>query len=276
LLLCPYYIGVSFHLYTDILAVFFALLGVMAFTSRRHTLAGLAFVLGISTRQYIVAFPVACFIYAALDERDHRPRALAAYGLAIGSLLGWVALFGGLAPRSAMLRHDSGAMSVLHLRPQHALYFLTCIGLYFVVIELVLLRRLRSEWAALRTRTLSFFGMAAAVGVLFAVFPPLGNINNSTASMGYLDVAARTFLTDVWRMIVFGVLAVLACWRFRRWDLATVLVYANAAILAKAHIAWDKYALPMIVVLWYMQARPEGSPGRDVASRDLTVAHQLT
>jgi hypothetical protein len=84
--------------------------------------------------------------------------------------------------------------------------------------------------------------------------------------MGYLDVAARTLLTDPWRMVVFCSLAILACWRFRRWDLMSALVFVNAATLLKAHIAWDKYALPTLVALWYMRARADEPVAVDVAA----------
>jgi hypothetical protein len=32
------------------------------------------------------------------------------------------------------------------------------------------------------------------------------------------------------------------------------MLYANAALLACAHVAWDKYALPMLATLWLLKS----------------------
>ena len=40
------------------------------------------------------------------------------------------------------------------------------------------------------------------------------------------------------------------CQRFACWRCESVLILCNAVLLSKAHLDWDKYALPMIVLLW--------------------------
>ena len=61
-------------------------------------------------------------------------------------------------------------------------------------------------------------------------------------------------MNDALRLVLFYTLALAACLRFNRYGLGTVLVYLNAIAMLKAHVGWDKYVLPMLVVLWYMKA----------------------
>ena len=91
--------------------------------------------------------------------------------------------------------------------------------------------------------------------MLFLAFPTLGNVDYPIPTMGFLDKAARSVLSDPLRVCVFYFLALVACVRFSRVDLDGVLVYVNALIMLKAHIGWDKYVLPLLVALWYLRAR---------------------
>jgi hypothetical protein len=40
------------------------------------------------------------------------------------------------------------------------------------------------------------------------------------------------------------------------------VVYANAALMLLAHVAWDKYALPAIAVLWLLKSREQAGQPR--------------
>lgn len=135
---------------------------------------------------------------------------------------------------------------------RNSLYLLTCIGAYFVVVEAVLFWR----WRVLR-EVASWRGAAIAVGlgVLFAVFPPLRNIEGVLPTMGYLDRAAVAVLGDVPRMVLYWALAVLAVIRFRPEGPAFWLVMANAGMMMKAHIGWDKYAMALLAALWLLKSR---------------------
>jgi len=106
--------------------------------------------------------------------------------------------------------------------------------------------------------------LAIAVGllVLFVLFPPFGNhVAYSVETMGYLDKAARVALPEAARIVVFYCLALITCLRFgvgilpARPSLAAWLVIANTLVLMKGILAWDKYALPLLVTLWYLEAR---------------------
>ena len=82
--------------------------------------------------------------------------------------------------------------------------------------------------------------------------------------MGYFDKAVRTVLPDMLRMALFYVLALGACLRFSRIDLSFWLLLMNALIMMKSHVAWDKYAMPLLIALWYLKIRGQ-EPGPQVA-----------
>jgi hypothetical protein len=251
LLLCPYFVFVSVHDYTDMMPA--ALLAIaMAFQfNRRPWWCAVCCALAIACRQYAVAFPAAIFAYEVVAPSDGRTdQRLSSYLaplVACATLLGWFVLFGGLAPQIAV---ETQSVSVTRWYPEHTLYFLSCIGLYFVVVEAILFQSWRGLRAAWWKIVLTILLIAAA----FAVFPPWGNVNNPVASMGYLDRLLRMILADIPRVAVLCVFAIICCLRFRLFSLAGILVAANAILMIKAHVAWDKYALPLIAVLWLMKS----------------------
>ena len=263
MLVFPYYLPVSTHLYTDIIAATLSTAGVALHLSGRHGWSALAFMLAIASRQMAVALPLAIVAHEALRQwtDGRRPSfdwAWAAPLIAALTFGGWVLFFGGLAPPTA-LRDQS--LDVGRWYPNHALYLLTCIGLYFVVVEAILFRSL----AALRRPPWLNIAVAVVVIALFIAFPPLQNVNAITDTMGYLDRAARLVLGDAARMAFYCVLAVLACLRFPPFSLAGLVLYANVCSMVKVQVAWDKYALPVLAVLWLLKAAETLSP---VARKD--------
>ena len=71
--------------------------------------------------------------------------------------------------------------------------------------------------------------------------------------MGYFDIAMRAVLSTPARMILYWALVVVACLRFRPSSLGGLMLYANAIIMTGAHLAWDKYALPLLTV-WLLKS----------------------
>ena len=259
LLVFPYYLGVSAHLYTDIPAAFFVILGMAAYRARRHCFSATSFALAIACRQYMVAFPIAIALHEFGRSGHKRPRLSEAWIAplaAAATMLGWFALFGGPAPRVAILSQNLPTAQFAKVFPAHGLYFLSCVGLYFVLPERILFGR-ESGFPPPRRRD---FAIALGLALLFWAFPPLGNVDYFTPTMGYMDKFVRLFTSDIWRLVIFYVLALTACVRFDNLGLEALLVYANALMMIKAHIAWDKYALPLLAVLWYMKAT-EGAGG---------------
>jgi hypothetical protein len=261
LLAFPYYLGTSTHLYTDVIAAFFALLGVHFHFREKSIASCIAFVFGIAARQYIVAFPVALLMIALLDRlraHTHDPLRIAAPLIACASLVGWIAFFGGLAPLAEIQAQAVATAAPSRIYLSHALFSLTTIGLYFVVPEQIFFRSTFDfrDWK----------GRAAVVAavvlvIAFATAPPLRN-DVGTATFGFADIVCCKLLPDGARVIVYYALALVTAWRFLREPRASFFVMANAAVMLKAHVAWEKYALPLLVVLWYLRSRDllAGSP----------------
>jgi hypothetical protein len=251
LILFPYFALVGTHLYTDPLAVLCVVAGVALYLRGRFWTSAVCFIVGIACRQYVVAFPFALLargvlLHARIGQIALRGEAIAP-AIATLSLAGWYVFFGGFAPQTAL--HVQNVIAG-RLYPEHGLYFLTCIGCYFVVVEFILFRSVDPLLAPGR----GVIAIAALVSVLFVFFPPIGNINPPVPTMGYLDIAVRSVLPTPARVILFWALAVLAALRLRALSIGGLMLYANAALLACAHVAWDKYALPMLATLWLLKS----------------------
>jgi hypothetical protein len=264
LVVFPYFVGASVLMYTDLLAAAFVLIGLVAYLRRRYVLSTVSFVLAIASRQYMIAFPAGLLLYE-LTVGERRSKAAVAQALAVTSLLIWIVLWGGFAPTLALERWDPGTTGFA-IRPQHSLYFLACVGAWYVVPEAVLERRVH---AAPRGVLLI---SALVLGTLFVAFPPVANVQG-LPTMGYLDRAAHLF-PDAIRLLLFYLLALAAVIRFWRPSLAVTLVASNALLMSKAHIAWDKYALPLLLVLWYLYGTEDAgapSPAPEPAGTDTAV-----
>jgi hypothetical protein len=251
LLLFPYYVGTSLLMYTDILAAAFVLCGIAAYRTDRDALSAGCFVLAIASRQYMIAFPIA-LVLLELTLGERRARAALAQALAAASLLIWIALWRGFAPPLSIERWTPGTTGLLSVRPEHTLYFLACLGAYYVIPEALLARRIPDV-----SRNV-VLASALILGGLFLAFPPIANVQ-ALPTMGYLDRAAHV-LPDGVRIFLFYLLALGAAVRFaRRPSLELMLVVTNALLMSKAHVAWDKYALPLLVVLWYLYGSRDSS-----------------
>ena len=274
LMIFPYFFACATHLYTDMLAALLVFAGIAAYRRGWGAASAIAFVLAIASRQYMVAFPAAIAAYELIQflrQRRRGPSAgavqparpgeataktrlvMAAYSLLACASLGlWYALWGGFAPPAALAHQPVETAGVLRLLPHNALYFLACVGAYYVIPETLLFWRQRREQLAFRPALLI---VAAVLAGLFVLFPPLRNPPSyGIATMGYLDKAFCAAAGDGVRMVGFYALALLACVRFSRFRIESVLVLANAALMMKAHIAWDKYALPLLAALWLLRA----------------------
>lgn len=262
----PYFVGVGFHLYTDPLAVGFVLLGVALHHRGRPIWGALAMAGAIACRQYMVAFPVALFIHEVSRTIPRRSgsrsplpwAAIIAPAVAASTLLAWFWWFGGLAPATALAKQqlaaDQPGRGVLQLYPAHALYFLACVGIYYVVVESILWRRwcgprIERGWAS--RATWGAVGGVALIVTATVIWPPLGNENYPIPAMGYFDRALRLGLSDLGRAIVYGAFAIVAFLRFRGVGRVEWFVWVNAGLMMKAHICWDKYAMALLAVLWW-------------------------
>jgi len=260
MLASPYFIGLSTHLYTDMTAALFVCAGVLLHLQRRFAWSACAFVLAIATRQYMVAFPAALALDSLARRGPERlPRSAWIWpGIAALSLGGWFLLFGGFAPPGALARQQVSTVSLLRVHPSYGLYALACIGAYYCVPEALLFRRL-PRLPVLRVAV----PIALGLGVLFLLAPPTGNVEYRPETMGFLDVAARRLPGTAVRMVLYFALALAAALRFHRAGAAGFLVATHCVLLAKAHLAWDKYAVPTVCALWLMRAWQEADANRD-------------
>jgi hypothetical protein len=255
----PYFIPMGMHLYTDILAAFFVLLG---FRMPGHSLARSAFfVLAIATRQYMVAFPAALVVwevYRSVRIHDHGwwRRALPDF-VAAASLLGWIAFFGGLGPEAGLISWPRHTEHLGIVDPMLGLYFFTTVGIYFVAPEFLLYRRWNSVRDLVGRKSVI---IALVLIVLFVFFPPIfGHLKQG------LFGRACHYLPVPIRMTVFFFFAWLACVRFSRISLPFWLLLAQVLIILNAWSAWEKYALPLLAVFWFLKVTGEIDEGNGFA-----------
>ncbi len=161
LILFPYYLWLSGHLYTDIIASFFVLVGILCYIRSQHLISGISFVLAIASRQYMLVFPLAVTAYELYNylkiqlltskstnkNRNYqlyKPRLISILTplIATFSIFGWFLLFKGIAPQGAIVERPvpEVQLSWWSVELNSSLYFLACIGLYFVIPELILFR----------------------------------------------------------------------------------------------------------------------------------------
>lgn len=253
-LLCfPYYLWCSSHLYTDILAAFFVFLGFCFYVQKQHILSSIAFILAIASRQYMVVFPVAIAAFELTNSLKSKVKiniSWIAPLVAASTLLGWFFFFKGIAPAAALAEGSGNSVPVVQrkwiaLAPNASLYFLACVGLYFVIPEWILFSR-RSKLRRILTRT-NFF-IALSLLLAFVLFPPL-NAHGLLVNGSRFLFEQNRFL----RVALFYILAFLACLRFSQLNLAFWLLFVNCGLMLKAY-PWDKYLLPLLVVFWYLKS----------------------
>ena len=256
LLVFPYYLGVSAYLYTDVITAVFVLLGLICHRDRKPVASTISWSLAIASRQFAVAFPLAIAAYE-LCRRDTKPSTAMSRWIApaagAATLGAWIWLFGGAGPRAALAQQEIGQNRLLYLHPSHIVYLLACVGLFYVIPEFLLFRDTRR----LRHRGWPLALIAVTTVLSSVYFPAVGNAWGPT-TMGLFDRLMSGVLNPVTRVLLYGGLATLATVRFCEYSLASFLVAANAAILLVSPSVWEKYALLLLVSLWYLRAR--GSP----------------
>jgi len=256
LLAYPYWVPLSMVIYTDVPAVFLSVLGLWFYARGRGTLSAIAFVLSISTRQYMVTIPAALIaaelVPFLLRRGDWHPQRVVPMVVATGSLLAWMLFFGGFGPEPGLDAYPTHLEALSDITPAYGLYFLSCIGIYFVVPEFLLFRRWREPWPFQTTRRHLTIG--AILLAAFIAFPP-----PSDTVMGPLNRAALAILPagptgGVARIALFTCLAWLTCVRFRHLDLIFWLLLSRGLLMTVAWEGWEKYHLVIFASLWYLRS----------------------
>ena len=251
----PYLLPLSVHLYTDVPAAFLGLAGLALYAHRKPFSSAIFLALAIATRQYLLALPTALAAWALVEQlrgRHRDPVLWIAPACASASIFFWFWIFGGLGPPSGIDKwiplYPAPMIDFLRLIPEYGLYFLTLVGVYFAIPEFFLFRRWR-DWEPPSPKRV--IATVLILGLAYAIFPP----TTYTNPMGALDRVVRTFVaSDGLRMFIFYALALCACLRFRRLDLAFWILAVTFIMDMKSQLAWEKYALPAIVALWYLKS----------------------
>lgn len=254
LFLFPFFLLLSGRLYTDIIASFLGLVGVTLYLQNRHLGSGISFVLAIACRQFMLAFPVAIAVHELVRSICRRQWPSLSFFLPAGAaltIMAWVVFFGGLTPATATSERwvPYFQRSLFNISINNGLFFIATLGWAYVIPEFILQKLLFKDFKPnlSRSNVIRLSIIAAVVVLLFLLFPP---------AVSYLSVFRRVVfsLPQQAALGLLAVLGTLTCWRFARIDLAFWMLLFNFLIMTKA-ITWDKYALPLLVVLWYFQAR---------------------
>lgn len=267
LLVNPYLILTSTYLYTDILAIFFVFTGLLFYLKKNFFLSAFLFFLGISSRQYMLAFPLALLVFSILltiqkQKTLHffdlinsffNTKAIYAMFFASVSIVIWFFLFGGFGPKTALARQTVLTTGNFFF-VRNTLFFLSSVGIYFVLPEFILFNK--KVWAhispLLKKRSL-YFSLIALI-FLFILFPPIANLAD-IQRFGIVDWILRLLhFPDFLRVIIYCGFAMMTMIRFFKLNLASILVFVNALLMLKAHVAWEKYTLPLIVILFLLKA----------------------
>ncbi len=259
LLLFPYYLPLSIHVYTDMPATLAVMLGSWLYAHRRPGWAALAFAAGIATRQYMVAYPAALLAAEVTPLLVQRARAwpwrrLLPVALSVASLGGWFLFFGGLGPQAGTQEWPRHNNAIANLKPGYALYFATTIGTYFVVFETLLFRRWHFLQALQSRRALLALAGTLVAYLLLSPFDPsreMGPINR--AAVFLLSPLGET-LRDAIRLVGASVLAWLALMRFARIDVISWLLLACALMMMVSFEAWEKYNHALLASLWLFRS----------------------
>lgn len=257
LFLYPYFLWFSTRYYTDIIAAFFTLLGIAFYSKQRHILSGLVFILAIATRQYMLAFPLAVAsheLVIALQAKQRPSLSFFLPAFAALSILGWFLLFGGLITPEALEANPVPQVqqTLLAIAPSHGLYALADIGLFYVMPEWLLFSRASGKKTPLnRTR------IAIAVGLLaLCMIFPIPQFGRGVLwKLFQLPLSIGLQPAPLYAGLMYGGLILMAGWRFSQVNLSFWVVLYHSLIMMKA-FPWDKYTLPVLIVLWFLKTQP--------------------
>lgn len=258
LFLCPYYLWLSGRLYTEMIACFCVIIGLISYIRNRHLISCISFILAIASRQYMLAFPIAIatyeFIIAVKNIQNFdrinsvfKWRWLAPFIAAL-SIFIWIYLFQGLVPKTALEVRLAPEVqrSTWALKPGGILNFLSFVGLYIVIPECILFRA-SFNFQSFNKHRRKIIIIASALLLYFIIFPPL------LAGSGNIAKLANLLPYNILKMLLFYSLSLLACIRFSQPNLISLIVFFNSLIMVKAY-PWDRYVLPLVVVFWYLKS----------------------
>ena len=126
----------------------------------------------------------------------------------------------------------------------NSFFTISCIGLYFVIPELILFR---PRIILSNFLTLNNYFFAGILLMLFILFP-------LTEAQGILIRFLQLLPSELIKLILLYFLALLAFIRFYRINITFWIIFMHCGLMMKAY-PWDKYMLPLLVVLWFLKSR---------------------
>lgn len=269
LMIFPSYYLCSIYYYTDIFAMATVLAGVAAYLRQKHAWAALFFIAAISSRQYMLAFPVAIIAYNWISglRESGSIRAFISYlivnpswifyGVSVLSIVPWVLLWEGPAPANVMAEQHYDSDKLVAYNFGYVLYASACLSVYYVIPEVLFTGKWKYFIDFPKKYTGLFVALLITVAAFVSVFPAKQAYNPyfTWPYLGYVDQLLMTIgISGVLKQCIFGLLMLIALMRFviPNPKLMSYIFLFNILLLGKAQLSWDKYSLPMIMVLWFL------------------------
>lgn len=269
LMIFPNYYLCSVYYYTDIFAMLGVLAGTVAYLRKAHWWGMVFFIAAVSSRQYMLAFPAAIVAYEFLEllKTNSNVRNFFSglfkdiswlpYALAVLSIAPWVLLWNGPAPAAVMANQYYDSDKLIQYNFGYVIYSSACLAVYYVIPEILITGKLKYFINYPKNHPGFFFTFLVLVITLITFFPAKQAYNPyfTWPYLGYVDQLLMTMgITGFIKQIVFGLLMLVTFMRFisPKFGLAGCVVIINILLLGKAQLSWDKYSLPMIMVLWFL------------------------
>jgi hypothetical protein len=269
LLIFPNYYLCSVYYYTDIFAMFFTLGGVIAYLRKWHWVGFLSLAAAVCCRQYMLAFPAAIVAYevfknvkwstnpADLIKSVFSDPAWIWYVLAVMAIVPWVLIWHGPAPASVMADQHYDSDKLVQYNFGYLMYASAVVAVYYIIPEMLVTRRFSHFIVYPKKHPAMFVGFLVVIAAIIALFPAKQAHNPyfTWPDLGYVDeLLMKIGISGLLKHLVFGALMLVTLVRFvsPRFNLATWVFLLNILLLGKAQLSWDKYSLPMIMVLWFL------------------------
>lgn len=269
LMIFPNYYLCSVYYYTDIFAMIGVLAGMVAYLRKAHLWSMVFFIAAISSRQYMLAFPAAIAAYEVLEilKKDFslkpfftnllNDKSWIFYVLAVISIVPWVLLWKGPAPAAVMADQYYDSDKLINYNFGYVIYSSACLAVYYVLPEVLITGKFGYFLSYPKKYPVYFLTFIVLIIALITVFPAKQAYNPyfTWPYLGYVDQLLMTIgISGVIKQIVFGLLMLITLMRFisPQFNLASCMVVINILLLGKAQLSWDKYSLPMIMILWFL------------------------
>ena len=269
LMIFPNYYLCSVYYYTDIFAMIGVLAGVVAYVRKAHWWGMLFFIAAVSSRQYMLAFPAAIVAFEFLESLKKEfsiksffsnlltNRTWLPYAFAVLSIVPWVLLWKGPAPAAVMAEQYYDSDKLIQYNFGYVIYSSACLAVYYIIPEVLITGKIRFFIDYPKNHPRFFISFIVLIGALITFFPAKQAYNPyfTWPYLGYVDQLLTTVgITGFIKQLVFGLLMLITLMRFVSpyFNLASCVVLINVLILGKAQLSWDKYSLPMIMVLWFL------------------------